>query len=179
MTRRFPGLLAMITCSTAALLSALGQDPAPPRRNVLIFVADGLRHGSVNPQDTPALWAIRTQGVHFENSHSLFPTFTMANASAIATGHGLGDTGVFSNTIWTRFATFDTGNFNLLPDTPVPFIENDRIIADIDEPLGGNMLGADTLLSMARAHGYRTAAIGKLGPAALQDAAAIAPSPDA
>jgi hypothetical protein len=32
-----------------------------PRRNVLIFVADGLRHGSVNEQDTPALWAIRPE----------------------------------------------------------------------------------------------------------------------
>src|SRR6476619_6443790 len=133
MTRRFPGSLAVITCSTAALLSALGQDPAPPRRNVLIFVADGLRHGSVNPQDTPALWAVRTEGVHFENSHALFPTFTMANASAIATGRGLGETGVFANTIWPGFPTYDTGNFGLLPETPVPFIENDRVVADLGD----------------------------------------------
>ena len=35
--------------------------------------------------------------------HSLFPTFTMANASGMATGHYLGDTGDFSNTIYTGF----------------------------------------------------------------------------
>jgi predicted AlkP superfamily pyrophosphatase or phosphodiesterase len=52
-----------------------------PNRNVILFVADGLRHGSVNAQDTPTLWNLREQGVHLQNSHSLFPTFTTANAS--------------------------------------------------------------------------------------------------
>ena len=37
--------------------------------------------------------AIRDQGVNFANPHSLFPTFTMPNASGLATGHFLGDTG--------------------------------------------------------------------------------------
>ena len=176
MTRSFPGSVwALILCA-AALLTASGQAPRAPRRNVLVFVADGMRHGSINEQDTPALWAMRNEGVHFENSHSLFPTFTMANASAIATGRGLGETGVYSNTLWPGFATFDTGNFDLLPDTPVPFIENDRVVADLDDHFGGNMLGSETFLAMARAHGYRTATIGKLGPAALQDAAALAPA---
>jgi arylsulfatase A-like enzyme len=176
MSRSIPGCVCVATLCAAGLMYASGQNPPLPRRNVLIFVADGLRHGSVNEQDTPALWSIRTEGVHFENSHALFPTFTMANASAIATGRGLGDTGVYSNVIWAGFPTFDTGNFNLLPDTPVPFIENDRILADLDDHFGGNMLGSETLLAMARAHGYRTAAIGKLGPTALQDVAAISPA---
>ena len=145
-----------------------------PRRNVIIFVADGLRHGSVGAAQTPALWAVRTQGVHFENSHSLFPTFTTANASAIATGHQLGDTGDFSNVIWPGMATFDTGNFNLPPGTPVPFVENDRILADIADHYGGNYLGEATLLGQARRAGYHTAAVGKLGPAAIQDIESLA-----
>ncbi len=45
--------------------------------------------------------AVRDKGVNFRNSHSLFPTFTMANASGMASGHYLGDTGVFSNSIYT------------------------------------------------------------------------------
>src|SRR5882762_1461126 len=71
--------------------------PTPVRRNVVIFVADGLRHDSVNAVDAPTLFALRQHGVHFVNSHSLFPTLTTPNASAIATGHYLGDTGDFSN----------------------------------------------------------------------------------
>src|SRR5579864_3205862 len=81
--------------------STLGQEkPAGVRpRNVLIFVFDGLRAGSVNSADSPTMSWIRDHGVSFANSHSLFPTFTTANASAIATGHYLGDTGDYSNQI--------------------------------------------------------------------------------
>src|SRR5581483_7647255 len=168
--------LAALLCASVVLHSAPPpQTPPPARRNVVLFVADGLRRGSVNPDDAPALWALRTQGVDFENSHSVFPTFTTANASAIATGHQLGDTGDFSNTIWPGFAIFDTGNFGLDAGTPVPFIENNRILADLDDHFGGNYLGEPTLLSLARAQGYRTAVVGKVGPVAIQDAAAIAP----
>ena len=117
-----PWGLCLAVLGSAGLLPALGQPARTRRRNVILFVADGLRHGSVNQQETPALWRVRTQGVHFENSHAVFPTLTMANSSVLATGHGLGDTGVYSNTLWSGFATFDSGNFNLRPGTPVPFI---------------------------------------------------------
>jgi predicted AlkP superfamily pyrophosphatase or phosphodiesterase len=53
----------------------------------------------VNDAAAPNLSALAGQGVSLVNGHSLFPTFTMANASAIATGHYLGDTGAFSNTL--------------------------------------------------------------------------------
>ncbi|MFZ0502143.1 MAG: alkaline phosphatase family protein, partial [Chthoniobacterales bacterium] len=59
-------------------------------RNVIIFVADGLRHDSVNPEDAPTLYQLRQEGTNFSNSHAVFPTFTTPNASAIATGHYLG-----------------------------------------------------------------------------------------
>ena len=159
---------------------ALGSLPhitsaVQPRRNAIVFVADALRHGAVTEQDAPALWAVRSAGVHFENSHSLFPTFTTANASAIATGHHLGDTGDYSNVIWAGFATFDTGNFTLSPGTPTPFIESDRVLADLDDHHGGNYLGEDTLLGLARAAGYNTAAVGKLGPIGVQDVEVLAP----
>src|SRR5215470_4005323 len=115
--------------------------PAPVRRNVLIFVADGLRAGSVNATDTPTLASVRQQGVHFANSHSLFPTFTMANASAIATGHGLGDTGVFSNVIWTGFATYN--------GSPVPFLENDQMLLDVSRHFDQRFPTEMTLLAAA------------------------------
>ena len=69
----------------------LGLSSAAFARNVIIFVADGLRYGSVNPEDAPTLYELRRQGTHFSNSHAVFPTFTTPNASAIATGHYLGD----------------------------------------------------------------------------------------
>ncbi|MBA3921075.1 MAG: alkaline phosphatase family protein, partial [Nostocaceae cyanobacterium] len=119
-------------------------------RNVLIFVADGLRPSSVNPTDAPTLSSLRESGVNFTNSHSLFPTFTTPNASAIATGHYLGDTGDFSNTIYTGYPVFNGTN--------TPFIENDPVLGDIDNHFGGNYLNEETLLAYARQNGYHTAA---------------------
>src|ERR1051326_8071625 len=126
-------LMALFFTHDAELQLAAQQENGVPRqrRNIIIFVADGLRYGSLNEKDTPALWSVHQRGVHFANGHSLFPTFTTVNASAIATGHGVGDTGDFGNTLWAGYPIFEAGNFNLAAASPTPFIENDRILADL------------------------------------------------
>jgi hypothetical protein len=133
-------------------------------RNAIIFVADGLRQGSVNEEDAPTMSLVRKEGVFFANSHSLFPTLTTPNASALATGHYLGDTGDFSNVVYTGYP------LPMLGETQTPAIENDRVLGNLDEHFGGNFLHEETLLSDAAGHGYNTAAIGKLGPTLIQDA---------
>ena len=146
-------------------------------RNVIIFIADGLRHDSVNSTDAPTLLALRSRGVHFANSHSLFPTLTTANASAIATGHYLGDTGDFSNTEYVGFPIFNHGNFGKTAGTPLPFLESDPILSDVDDHFpNGNFLNEESLLALAREHGFNTAAIGKLGPVAIQDVGELKPA---
>jgi arylsulfatase A-like enzyme len=174
-------LLAVISLLCAAApaqqTATLAASPAtaPPRRNVIIFVADGLRAGSVNQQDAPTLWAIRQQGVNFTNSHSLYPTVTTANASAIATGHLLGDTGDFGNTLWAGYSMYASGNFNLPPGAPTPFLESNQVLADLASHYAGNYLNETTLLTAAANNGFNTASIGKLGPTAIQEVEAITP----
>jgi arylsulfatase A-like enzyme len=155
----------------------LGQEePARSHpRNIVIFVFDGLRAGSVNADDSPTMFRIRTRGVSFANSHSLFPTFTTANASAIATGHYLGDTGDYSNQIYIGHPVFWDGNFGRPPGSYAPYVENDRVLGDLDAQFNGNYLNEETLLSAARGHGYNTAAVGKMGPAAIQDVSQLNP----
>ncbi len=137
------------------------------KHNVIIFVADGLRRGSVNAKDTPTLLKIRTEGADFENSHSVFPTFTTANASVIATGHGLGDTGDYSNTLypglWLSQPDVAAANGSV-----TPFLENDELLADMNSAFGGNYLGERTLLSVAHDSGFNVASVGKVGPTAIQ-----------
>ena len=158
--------LALALALTIPASFAAGQQ-APHRHNVIIFVADGLRRGSVNAQDTPALMKVRTAGVDFENSHSVFPTFTTANASAIATGHGLGDTGDYANTLYP-------GVWLTKPDAAAangsvtPFLENDELLADMNAAFHGNYLGERTLLTAAHDAGFNVASIGKIGPTAIQ-----------
>src|SRR5262245_59432885 len=97
---RLPALLYAVC---AAILLQVASAEAQSQRNLILFVPDGLRAFSVTPEATPAIAAVRDKGVNFANPHSLFPTFTMANASGLSTGHFLGDTGAFSNTIYTGF----------------------------------------------------------------------------
>ena len=92
-------LSAGLTMLSAGVASAQNSTP----HNLILFVPDGLRGRIVTPQTAPAMADVRDKGVNFKNSHSLFPTFTTANASAMATGHYLGDTGDFSNTIYTGY----------------------------------------------------------------------------
>ena len=113
------------TILTLALVLCLSCAAFADSRNVIIFVADGLRKGSVNQTDAPTLLNVRQKGVFFANSHALFPTFTTANGSAIATGHYLGDTGDFSNYVYLGFPVFNTGNFGKTAASPVPFLEDD------------------------------------------------------
>jgi hypothetical protein len=145
---------------------------AQQKNNVIIFVADGLRRGSINATDMPTFLKLRTSGVDFRNSHSVFPTFTTANASAIATGHGLGDTGDYSNTIYPG-AWLSKPDPAATDGTVAPFLENDPILANMNSLFAGNYLGERTLLSVAREKGFNVASVGKLGPTAIQQIEAV------
>lgn len=159
MRRSLLTLCAGLTIWSAAPAFA---DNATPH-NLILFVPDGLRALKVTPETAPTMAAIRDKGINFKNPHSLFPTFTMANGSAMSTGHYLGDSGTFSNTIWTAYTSVPAG------DTVTPFLENDAVLGDIDEHFKGDYLDEDTILKLARAKGYSTAAIGKVGPTYLFD----------
>ena len=156
------GLALALAC--ALLISpAAAQQPHP--HSIILFVPDGLRALKVTPQTAPTMAMIRDTGVNFKNSHSLFPTFTTANASGLATGHYLGDTGDFSNTIYSGYPTH-------VPDAPstvTPFLENDVVLGDVNQHFQGNYLDEETILKIARARGFGTAAVGKVGPILIFD----------
>jgi hypothetical protein len=150
----FAGLLLTAAVATAA-------EPAP--HNVLLFVADGLRPGMVNETTAPTMAALMRDGVRFANTHAMFPTFTTANASAMATGHKLGDTGDFSNYIYTGFKVPGAG------DSLTPFLESDPVLGDVDEHFAGDYMNQETVMRAAREAGLSTATIGKLGPTLIFD----------
>ncbi|MGA8321039.1 MAG: alkaline phosphatase family protein [Xanthobacteraceae bacterium] len=143
--------------------TAFAQTPASQPHNVVLFVADGLRSRMVDDTTAPTMAAIARDGVSLRNSHSLFPTFTTANASGMATGHALGDTGDFSNTIYAGFPVPGANN------SSTPFLENDVVLGDVDAHFAGNYLDEATILKLARDKGYSTASIGKIGPVLIFD----------
>jgi hypothetical protein len=149
--------------ASALSLVALTAHAQQRPHNVILFVADGLRPGMVNEKTAPTILALMKSGVSFANTHSIFPTFTTANAAGMATGHMPGDSGDFSNTIYSGFPVPGAG------DSLTPFLESDPVLGDVDEHFSGNYLNEETILKAARDKGFSTATIGKLGPALIMD----------
>jgi len=146
-----------------ALLLPFAYAEAQTGRNVVLFIPDGLRPGIVTSETAPTFARVRDQGVNFANSHAQFPTLTMPNAAAMASGHYTGDTGPFGNTIYSGFPLpSNAGNIT-------PMIENDAMMGDLNEFYSGNFLNEEAILAAARRAGYATAAIGKVGPVLMYD----------
>jgi arylsulfatase A-like enzyme len=152
---------ALLTGLLVTLHGAAAQDKPP--HNVILFVPDGLRALSVTGVSAPTMAAIRDRGVNFKNSHSIFPTFTTANAASLATGHYPGDTGDFSNTIYVGYPVKAANG------SVTPFLEANPVLGDVDQHFGGNYLDEDTILMAARHQGFSAAAIGKVGPTLIFD----------
>lgn len=159
----FTALAGLAAASLAA--SSLAQAADAPH-NVILFVPDGLRATIVSPEIAPTMAEVRDTGVDFTNSHSMFPTFTLPNASALSTGHYIGDTGMFGNALYMgRSVTLGANESSV-----TPFFENDVALKAMQAPdYPHGLLEPETLLAAARAAGLSTAAIGKLGPVGLMD----------
>src|SRR5262249_25285495 len=131
-------MVRMIACAGAALAlfaaTLPGAQADDRAHNVILFVPDGLRSESVNDTVAPTLAEIRRRGVDFANSHSIFPTVTTPNSSAMATGHYLGDTGNFGNVLYVPF------HVKAVAASETPFVEHDGVIDELDEHFGGNYL---------------------------------------
>ena len=155
--------LALVCLVLARSAGAFAETP----HNLILFIPDGLRSQIVDAATAPAMAQLRKEGVDFQNSHSVFPTFTTANASAFATGHHLGDTGDFSNFIYSGFRVTTSGA------TVAPFLENDPVLRQVNDYFDGNYLNETSVVAAARRQGYATALIGKLGPAAIFDVDAL------
>jgi arylsulfatase A-like enzyme len=157
------GWIRTVTGLGACVLLALPAAAQQAPRNVVLFVADGLRAHSVTPESAPTMAAIRDQGVNFSNPHALFPTFTMPNSSGLATGHMLGDTGTFSNTMFVGYPVKDAAG------SVTPFIENDKVLENLDAHFAEDYVNEETILKGARGKDFSTAAIGKVGPTLMFD----------
>ena len=81
----------------------------------------------------------------------------------MGTSHFPGDTGNFANTIYTGFAVQSANG------SVAPMIENDAMLAEINDHFGANYLNEESVLAAARNQGFLTAAVGKVGPTAVYD----------
>src|ERR1700722_3867520 len=101
----------------------------------IVLVLDGLRPDAITPEETPHLWRLRQEGVKFTNSHSVFPTVTRVNATAIGTGTLPGRNGVVGNSQYVRAV-----------DPNHAFANDDHaMLLRLDRATGGGMVLVKTL----------------------------------
>ncbi|HVU51290.1 MAG TPA: alkaline phosphatase family protein [Polyangia bacterium] len=145
-----------------------------PRKKVIIFVWDGLRPDSVTAQITPNLARLRdTLGTNFTDNHAVFPTLTMTNAPAFATGSYPATHGFYGDTEYQpgpagKDATGAANDFA----QPI-FTEDYGVLQALDAydvaQNQGALLLVSTLFQQAHAAGLKTAAVGMSGAAFIQD----------
>jgi Uncharacterized proteins of the AP superfamily len=157
-------LLAFLPCVQAAPATAGSQ----PHR-VILFVWDGMRPDAISAEDTPNLLALAQRGSRFEDNHSTYPTFTMANASSFATGAFVGPLGFYGNHFWAPGASGPNAKGAVVDFHNPIFTEDYAILRDLDAHFGHELLELPTLFAAAQKAGLTTAAVGKSGPAFLQD----------
>lgn len=163
-----------LTLAASMMLSGLPAQAAPAKtaagsRHVIIFVWDGLRPDSVTRADTPNLYRMRAAGVNFTANHATYPTFTMMNASSFATGSFPDHAGFYGNTVWHASATGKDAHGKQVDFQQPQFTEDYGILDALNHSYNDHLLMVGTLFQAAQAHGITTAAIGKSGPAYMQD----------
>jgi arylsulfatase A-like enzyme len=125
----------------------------------MVLVLDGLRPDSITAEETPNLWRLRQEGVNFVNGHSVFPTVTRANATAIATGTYPGRNGIFGNTLYVR---------EVNPNRAFPNDEHQNLLK-LDAVTNGGMVLTESLGEILAKRGKTLAVVssGSTGSALL------------
>jgi len=162
-------VFAFILLTGLCPLRAMPVAAAPKPHRVILFVWDGMRPDAISAEDTPNLLALAQRGSRFEDNHSTYPTFTMANASSFATGAFPGPLGFYGNRIWAPGASgLDAKGVAADFRDPI-YTEDYAVLRDLDAHFSHGLLELPTLFAAAQKAGLTTAAVGKSGPAFLQD----------
>lgn len=66
-------------------------------KHVVLVVWDGMRPDFVTEQNTPTLWKLAQTGVTFRNHHSVYPSATIVNGTAMTTGAYPNRSGIRAN----------------------------------------------------------------------------------
>lgn len=177
------GFLLLILAVIGAASFSRSQDVGSPAHRVIIFVWDGLRPDSITPTDTPNLYRLSKRGAWFADHHSTYPTFTMMNAAAFATGAYPGKTGFYGNWLYEPGpGDKDAQGHDRRDSSGAPlrfsepfFTEDYAVLKQLNhyyvrQGERGLLLVESLFEAAHRAH-LTTAAVGKSGPAYMQDMA--------
>jgi arylsulfatase A-like enzyme len=126
---------------------AFPADQPKSERHVVIVVWDGMRPDFVSEENTPALWKLARDGVTFRNHHSVYPSATMVNGTALVTGVYPSKNGIFANHVYRP---------DIDPDHAID-VENPAVVNTGDKLSGGKYISVPTIAELVQRAGGRTA----------------------
>ena len=103
-----------------------------------MVVWDGMRPDFVSEENTPNLWKLSREGVTFRNHHSVYPSVTLVNGTALVTGVYPGRNGIIANHVYRSE------------------IEFPPVVTKGDDISGGKYISVPTLAGIVRGAGGRT-----------------------
>jgi len=117
------------------------------KRHVVVIVWDGMRPDFVSKENTPALWKLAHEGVIFRNHHSVYPSATMVNGTALVTGLYPGKSGIVANL-----------EYRPEIDRKHPIdVEISAVVEKGDQLSGGKYISFPTIAELVQKAGGRTA----------------------
>ena len=155
------GGIALVEAVFPALAQEPSSTPTAQEKHVVIVVWDGLRPDSITEEATPTLAKLAREGVFFTHHHSVYPSSTEVNGTAIATGCYPSHSGIIGNREYRP---------GIDPFRSIATEEETSIRAG-DALTGGKYLRVPTLAESMHAAGWRTDIAGTKQVVVLQDRA--------
>src|SRR6266478_3884152 len=125
---------------------APGAEEPNESRHVVIVVWDGMRPDFVSEQNTPALWKLAREGVTFRNHHAVYPSATIVNGTAMATGVYPNKNAIIANHVYR-------------PDIDLNHaidVETPAVVKRGDELSSGKYISVPTIAELVQRAGGRT-----------------------
>src|SRR5438876_4733814 len=147
LSRRAPAkmsILAVILFACAP--TALTQEGAPASRRVVMIVWDGMRPDMMTEKNCPTLWRLAQEGVTFRHHHSVYPTATNVNGTALVTGVYPARSGIIANHEYRP----EIDNRKIID------VEDPAVVRKGDEISGGKYVALPTIAELVRASGRQT-----------------------
>jgi arylsulfatase A-like enzyme len=105
-----------------------------------------MRPDFVSEQNTPTLWKLAHEGVTFRNHHSVYPSATNVNGTALITGVYPGRNGIIANHVYRP----DIDSRHAID------VENPAVVKRGDELSGGKYVSLSTIAELVQRAGGRT-----------------------
>jgi arylsulfatase A-like enzyme len=137
----------LVLVFSLGVIPLAADTPSFDNRHVVVVVWDGMRPDFVSEETAPTLWKLAREGVTFRNHHSVYPSATNVNGTAMVTGVYPGKSGIIANYVYRP---------DIDPQDAIA-VENPAVVKKGDQLSNGKYISVSTVAELVQRAGGRTA----------------------